>query len=225
MFRRIDPLNSGSTKARISRSMDELVGLCNGILSDGMVVPAEAAFLRRWLEAHAVTTTVPEVATLVDRLASALQDGVLDADEESDLLAAISSIAMPGASPMHVVPREERPAPVESVAEVARLPFDDPANFDLQGACVVVSGVFEIGTRADVLRIIESCGGKVTSAVNARTDYVIVGKHGSGDWLSSSGGVKIRAAIDGRKVGFPTRLISEVHMLAAVDRMKHWSGG
>jgi len=46
----------------------------------------------------------------------------------------------------------------------------------LEGKSVVVSGVFESFSRDEVKNLIESNGGKNTSAVSAKTDFIVAGE-------------------------------------------------
>lgn len=211
-------MDACSTQRKIDRSVDELVGVCRGIIADGFIVDAEAKFLRSWLDSHHVLRAVPEAILLLNRLATALEDGVIDADEEAAILASILEVARPEPPEGQSQARRENPLAGTASASVHKLPYDDPANFHPAGTSIVLTGVFVEGSKADVIRVLEAHGGRIGNAVSGRTDYVIVGALGSADWLSSSGGTKIRAAIELKERGNPVRLVSEAHMRAFLDR-------
>ena len=74
-------------RARLeSRDISELIGICKGVLADGGVSYPEAFFILQWLEEHRIVTDVWPASILYQSLDNLLEDGVLDSDEEKDLL-------------------------------------------------------------------------------------------------------------------------------------------
>lgn len=186
--------------------MDELIGLCRGILADGEVNRSEATFLLDWLDRYKEFAETFPFSTLYPRVRDALHDGVLDLDEQSDLLEALSATV-----------GGEAAAPSGSNSLSTELPFDNPCPTILYSASVfVVTGVFTYGKRTVVQQAIESRGGAVRSAVSPQTDYVIVGEGGSRDWLHSSYGRKIQEAVDYRDKGAMISIISERHWASSL---------
>jgi hypothetical protein len=189
---------------RHSRSVDELIGICRGILADGEVNQSEAAFLLDWLDRHREFAHAFPFSTLYPRVQDALADGVLDLDEQRDLLEALSSTV-----------GGEVAAPDGLASLSTELPYDDPCPTILYAASAfVVTGVFTYGKRRAVQYAIESRGGVVRAAVSAKTDYVVVGEVGSRDWLHSSFGRKIQEAMDFRQLGAMISIVPE----------RHWAG-
>lgn len=68
------------------RDIDQLVGICEFALKDGIVDQNEAEALLEWLYDHPLSIEKWPANVLFDRLRSALNDGVLDADEQHDLI-------------------------------------------------------------------------------------------------------------------------------------------
>lgn len=191
---------------RHSRSVDELIGICRGILADGALNKAEASFLLDWLERHREFEDTFPFNALYPRVRDALSDGVIDLDEERDLLGALS-----------VTVGGEIAAPSGSNSLSTELPFDNPCPTILYAASIfVVTGVFSYGKRRVVNDAIESRGGLVRAAVSPRTDYVIVGEVGSRDWLHSSYGRKIQEAVDLREAGAMISIVPERHWAAGL---------
>jgi hypothetical protein len=60
-----------------------------------------------------------------------------------------------------------------------------------------------------VASVIEFLGGCVKNNVSGIVDYLICGHFGSTDWIHSSHGRKIEAAIDFRSNGYDIAIISE----------------
>lgn len=209
MFKRDDGAASDPKMTygwRHSRSVDELIGICRGILADGEVNKSEASFLLDWLERHREFERTFPFSTLYPRVRDALQDGVLDLDEQRDLLEALAATV-----------GGEIAAPTGSNSLSTELPFDDPCPTILHAASVfVVTGVFTYGKRRAVCYAIESRGGVVRAAVSPKTDYVVVGEVGSRDWLHSSYGRKIQEAVDLRQAGAMISIVPERHWAASL---------
>lgn len=191
---------------RHSRSVDELIGICRGILADGEVNKSEASFLLDWLERYREFEHTFPFSTLYPRIRDALSDGVFDLDEQRDLLGALSATV-----------GGEIAAPDGSNSLSTELPFDNPCPTILYAASVfVVTGVFTYGKRRAVCYAIEARGGAVRAAVSAKTDYVIVGEVGARDWLHSSYGRKIQEAADLRQLGAMISIVPERHWAASL---------
>ncbi|APG04930.1 hypothetical protein BJI69_14205 [Luteibacter rhizovicinus DSM 16549] len=197
--------NAAMTRSwRMDRSTNELLGICRGILADGEVNRTEAKFLLDWLDRHVEFAQHFPYNVLYPRVAEALADGVLDLDEERDLLEALTATV--GGEIAH-------PNGANSLS--TELPYDEPLPTILHSASVfVVTGTFTFGKRAAVCEAIEARHGVVRAAVSGSTDYVIVGEIGSRDWLHSSYGRKIQEAADFRQQGKMISIVPE----------RHWSG-
>jgi hypothetical protein len=207
MFKTDDGATAAITRSwRMDRSTNELVGICRGILADGEVNLTEAKFLLGWLERHAEFGSQFPYSVLYPRVAEALQDGVLDLDEERDLLEALTATV--GGEVAH-------PTGANSLS--TELPYDEPLPTILHSASVfVVTGTFSYGKRRAVTEAIESRMGVIRSAVSKSTDYVIVGEVGSRDWLHSSFGRKIQEAVDFRSQGAMISIVPERHWASSL---------
>src|SRR5881394_632462 len=78
---------------RRDRATDELIGLCKGLLADGHLQDVEAKFLVDWLQAHAEFSGEYPFSALIDRVEHALANGVVDIDEEHDLVDAMLKLS------------------------------------------------------------------------------------------------------------------------------------
>lgn len=200
------PVAAMTRDSRRDRSVDELLGMCRGILADGEVNQSEAIFLLDWLDRHREFQDTFPFNALYPRVRDALEDGVLDLDEQRDLLGALSSTV-----------GGEVATSMGSNSLSTELPFDNPCPTILYAASVfVVTGVFTYGKRRAVCYAIESRGGAIRSAVSASTDYVVVGEIGSRDWLHSSYGRKIQQAVDLRQEGARISIVPERHWAASL---------
>lgn len=200
------PMPLMTEKARRDRSTDELIGLCRGILADGSVNISEATFLLDWLERHREFLGVFPFDVLHRRLSEALSDGVLDSDEERDLLEAL--VGTVGG---------ETAAPGSSGSLATALPFDDPLPpVTYPNAVFVVTGTFQYGSRKAVVEAILARGGLVKPSVSGKVRFLIVGEIASRDWKHSSFGRKIEEAVELRAQGVSLSVLPEPYWRASL---------
>jgi hypothetical protein len=206
LFKEAAPSASITSRARRDRGTDELLGLCRGILADGGVNQSEAAFLLDWLERHREFLGTYPFDVLYRRVSDSLADGVLDLDEERDLLEAL----------VRAVGGETHTAD-GSTSLATDLPFDEPfPALVYPGQLYVVTGVFDYGSRSLVNDAIELRGGLVKGGISKKIRYLVVGNIGSRDWKHSSFGRKIEQAIELRSLGHPLCLVPEHHWRASL---------
>lgn len=188
---------------RKDRAVDELIGLCRGLLADGVLTSEEARFLKTWVEGNAQFSANYPFNVVYQRLSDALADGVLDDEEERDLI----DLCLRLSGNEHVT----EPT-VQAAAASSSLPLDRPEpTLVFPQATFVVTGVFNYGTRAQVSEAIQSRGGLVRPSVSKKTVYVVVGTLGSEDWMHSTFGRKIEQAANLRTEGHPIAIVSETH--------------
>lgn len=72
-------------KGRLEKSINSLLGLLEGIAIDGKVTSGEVAMLRIWLGDHQDVANRHPFSEFIPALASAVEDGVLDAEEREDI--------------------------------------------------------------------------------------------------------------------------------------------
>lgn len=80
------PFAKFTTRARLDKSINSLVGLIEGIAIDGEINATELGFLRIWLSDHAELKDRHPFTELMPVLQTAIADGVLTQDEQADLL-------------------------------------------------------------------------------------------------------------------------------------------
>lgn len=194
------PRNRAFNARRIKdRGVDELLGLCKGMVIDGEVSEEEARYLLQWLEANQAIARDWPGNVLFARTYEALRDGHLDADERAELLELLTRCSghVPGAC---------------TVQAATGLPFDEPQPpLEFDAHVFVLTGKFAFGSRKDCTEAILDLGGWVRPTVLRDTHYVVVGTLASRDWAHASYGRKIETALQWREKGEPVRIISEDH--------------
>lgn len=183
------------------RSTDELIGLCRGILSDGMVLDAEANYLIAWLESNRLAADSWPGNVLYRRIATMLEDGRLDADEQAELLDLLNETTGMGI-----------PLPEIASSYASALPLcNPPPVVEMPGRSFVLTGKFAGGSRKDCEAMIAERGGLIRPGPANGVDYLIVGAIGSRDWIHSTHGRKIEKAVELRAAGSGIRIVSEAH--------------
>jgi NAD-dependent DNA ligase len=81
----IQPHIRFSSKERLEKSINSLLGLLEGIAIDGQVTTGEVSMLRIWLEDHQEVAHRHPFSELVPVVAAALADGKLDPEERADI--------------------------------------------------------------------------------------------------------------------------------------------
>jgi hypothetical protein len=75
-----------TTRSRLEKSVNSLVGLIEGIAVDGQINAAELGLLRLWLSEHAELRDRHPFNELIPVVQAAMVDGVLTEEERADLL-------------------------------------------------------------------------------------------------------------------------------------------
>lgn len=182
----------------IKRDLDQLLGICEFALQDGHIDQGEAESILRWLNNHRACLDTWPANVLFDRLRTMLADGVLDDEEQGELLSLVMNIARPRGRDGLVVP--------------SSLPLNDPAPtviFDSHSFCF--TGVFDFGSRADCQAAVSARGGVPSKGINKKLHYLVIGNIGSEVWKHTSFGSKIAKAVEYREDGVPLAIISETH--------------
>ena len=193
--------NMETGKARIlERCLDELIGICKGIIADGNVDPKEAEFLKSWLENNHEVAKIWPANVLAERIRAIFADGIVDHQEQTELAELLAKMtgSVPGLSD------------AEQLA--MRLPIDDPAPMvEFPGKTFCLTGKFVFGSRNKCENVIAAKGGKCQEQPDLATDYLVIGALGSREWIHSSYGRKIEQVLRHREKGAGTSIISEEH--------------
>lgn len=201
------PCNRFFNAQRIAdRATDELIGMCKGVLADGIVNEDEANVLMRWLRANEEAKAQWPGNIIHSRICEYLEDGVLDRDERDELFDFLASFTgKPG-------------QPLEANLSTA-LPFDSPMpDLFFDGEAYCLTGRFAYGSRKECQLEIQALGGSIHKNPLKSGCIVVVGTLGSRDWMHSTHGRKIEQAIKYRESGCPVGIISEDHWIDCLSK-------
>jgi len=193
-------------KHNADRSIDELIGVCKGVVSDGVVNQDEAEFLCGWLRANEHVRNVWPANVLRARIAEYLEDGYLDQDEKVELFEMLARVS---------AHRESK----EPVNLSTGLPFDSPLpQLSFMGWGYCLTGKFHTGKRSNCEQFIVSLGGVILQQPRQRECVLVVGDIGSRDWIHSTHGRKIEAAITLRTQGHPVAIVPEHYWFETIRK-------
>jgi hypothetical protein len=74
-----------TSRSRLEKSVNSLVGIIEGIAIDAQINPFELGFLKRWLDEHTELLNRHPYTELMPVIQAALADGVLSQDEREDI--------------------------------------------------------------------------------------------------------------------------------------------
>lgn len=173
-------------RSQKDRAVDELIGLCRGVLADGSIVQPEAEYLRRWLAGHMQFVREYPFNLLAERICDALGDDELDSEEERDLVELCQQIT----GNEHVY----QPVRAATSASSALPLTESSPAIQFDGTLFALTGVFEYGPRVKVIQAIGERGGRVNRAITLDTQVLVIGNLSSPAWAHSTHGRKIELA-------------------------------
>src|SRR6266516_8134883 len=159
------PINTAlNRRNRTVREVDELIGLCKGIVADGVVNREEALFLQDWLEHNRESRGVWPTSVLYPRIQSMLADGTLDSEEERELLGLLVRIS--GGNPKRL----------DAHSLTGTLPLNDPIpRIVIPGNSFCFTGKLLYGSRADFEEEISSRGGQILGEISQDLNFLVIG--------------------------------------------------
>jgi NAD-dependent DNA ligase len=187
------------------RKVDQLIGLCEGVLADGAVNLSEAQFIQQWLMNNVGIADRWPANVIYGRLCEYLEDGLLDEQEEAVLLDLLMDVCG---------------MPADRSKSSARLPLCEPApDIEFSDNHFVMTGKFVSGTRSECEDMVRGAGGIPGRNVSGKTRYVVIGTLVSDSWAHESYGRKIEAAVALRDEGSGVSIVSEEHWARWLQRV------
>lgn len=191
-------------RARIDdRQINELLGISQGLIADGVLNQKEVEFLQKWLVARQASSSNPVVGNLLQRVTDMLSDGVIDDSERKELFETLERFSGGDFE-------------LGELQKSTSLPLDQPQppiSFPDQTFCF--TGTFAFGGRKACEAAIAERAGRCGS-VTRRTDYLVIGVYATDSWAHSSYGRKIEKAVGLRSAGAPLKIIGEDHWVEAL---------
>ena len=181
------------------RLIDELIGICRGVIADDNVDEREAIFLGQWIENHRDIANRWPVNVLYARITEMLKDGVLSKDEQGELLRTLQELT--GESSTYQEPNRS-----------TTLPINRPApDIEFSGKTFCLTGQFVFGSNIECEETVAELGGMVDQAPTQDTDYLVIGEVCSPEWEHTSFGKSIEVAVEMQSQGHDIKILSEEH--------------
>ena len=195
------PLNRNfSTKRLTERTIDELIGICKGLICDDTISREETQFLISWLENNKKISDIWPINILSVRIEKMLSDNVIDETERKEVLLILKDIT--GGQPIK--------DNIHSMSTL--LPFCNPApDIIFKDKAFCFTGNFFYGTRDKCQIEIIKREGNVHKNLTQKTNFLVIGSIGSTDWMHSTHGRKIEYAVELKNKGVPVAIVSEEH--------------
>lgn len=185
------------------KAIDQLSGICAGILADGVVTDAEAQFFRDWVKVHAPHEPIWPFTDILARLDRIYADGQVDDTERTELKGVMEAIC-------GFVSERQEQIETHSTSLPLDTPQPEPVLFaDRQFS---ITGRFAFGARARVIEAIQNKGGRASDLPpSSQTHYLVIGLFASRDWYYSNYGRKIERAVELRQSGSGIAILGEEH--------------
>ena len=197
------PYSGINVERRVRRDMAEMLGLCKGVLADGVVCEEEAFALMTWAEEHPDLALAWPGNVLYRRLRRIFDDGHASGSERDDLAGLMEEL-VGGTS-----------GTVGGETATTGLPLDDPQpSLEVPDRVFVFTGRFAYGTRRTCEEAVRQLAGWAESGLTKRADYLIIGTFASRDWVQTSYGTKILKAVEYREKYSAPAIVSEQHWVA-----------
>jgi hypothetical protein len=195
------PLEKGfNWGRRRAGGLDELIGICRGVLADGGLSFPEVQFLWNWLSRNEPVRNTDEGEILFDTLSGALKSKALKHKDEDHLTGLLLKIV--GGTPKNT----------PDLSYSTTLPLDDPPPvIRIPGKSFCFTGKFEYGSRHECEECIIASRGVVHHYIVQDANYLVIGLLGSRDWIHSTKGRKIEHAIGLRNDGAGIKIVAEGH--------------
>lgn len=184
----------------IIRSINSLMGIISGLVSDGELNDKEILFLKTWCSENKHLSGEYPANIIFRRIHEVLVDNVITSEEREYLFKELTLISGNHFSETG----SALPEHIESV-------FDNDPTVIFDTNQFVFTGRFMFGTRPACEKAVIQRGATVNNSVTKSTNYLVVGTRTSPDWIAENFGRKIQKAAEMANSGnYEISIIREV---------------
>jgi NAD-dependent DNA ligase len=191
-------------KNNLKQSIGALVGIAQGILSDGRLNDEEIYFLSNWLNNNASISTAWPGNVVAARIKEALQDGSITEDERRHLVETLQDLIGGDAEDLH------------AENHVTELALDKTATVSFDNKTFCLTGEFLFAPRSNCEAVTEKRGGIISKNVSKKIDFLVVGGLGSKEWKHGSFGLKVEKAMELKQAGHKLLVVHEDQWAASL---------
>jgi NAD-dependent DNA ligase len=189
----------------VTKCMQQLMGICTGLIADNQLNDIEIRYLRTWIKQHEEIADQWPMSNVRFKVNEVLADGVITEPERVHLVDILKKMT-----------RVDFLETGDTTADGPMLPVDDDAPVEFQDMLYCFTGDFIFGTRAACERAVLARGAMAVSRVSMKLDYLVIGNMVTKSWRNTTYGTKIETALKYRERGRPVRIVSEDHWAAAI---------
>ena len=202
----VDLVARVSNNRLLNRSCESLIGICSGLIADGELNDKEISYLRMWLLENIDLSKTWPAEVIFRRIEDVLADGLITSDERQYLVKTLEDLVGGSFSDTGAVPTGS-----------STLPINQNALVKIAGNSFCFTGQFIYGTRAACEKAVINLNGKITTTINKKTNYLVIGEMASRDWKHSSHGLKIEQAIESQMNGQNIQIVSEAMWFSVME--------
>lgn len=193
------PPASFNYQRNLTKCMQALLGICQGLIADNQLNEQEVYFLSGWLAENDIVTREWPGSVIAKRVKDILADGTVTLEEAEDLKDSLSKIT--GGFLEHGAPSGTS----TSIQEV-NTPSDEIV---FEGKVFCLTGKFLYGQRTVCQSATVALGAQCSKDVTLSVDYLVIGALASRDWANTSYGRKIEKAMKQRNSGHHICVVEE----------------
>ena len=171
--------------AIIVKSLNSLMGIVSGLVSDGDLNEKEIIFLKTWCDENRHIAGEYPANIIFRRLHEVFLDGVITSEERDHLLQELTIISGNNFS-------ETGSALPEHIEAI----FDNDPTIVFNGNEFVFTGKFLFGTRTACEEAVIRRGGHVKNYITLDANYLVIGTRSSPEWITENFGRKIQKAAE-----------------------------
>ena len=184
----------------IIKSINSLLGIVSGIVSDGDLNELELRYLKIWCDENRHIADQYPANIIFRRVHEVFIDNIITKEEREHLLTELKIISGNDFSNTG----SALPEHIESV-------FDDDPTVIFKENEFVFTGRFMFGTRSACETAVLKRGGLVKDYITTNTNYLVIGTRTSPDWIAENFGRKIQKAAEMSSSGdYEISIIREV---------------
>lgn len=184
----------------IVKSLNSLMGIISGLVSDGELNDREILFLKTWCDENRNIASEYPANIIYRRIHEVLLDGVVTDEEREHLL-----------NELKILSGNDFSNTGSALPERIEAIFDDDPTVIFTNNEFVFTGKFLFGTRAACEAAAIKRGAKVKDYITQTTNYLVIGTRASPEWITENFGRKIQKAADMANSGeYEISIIREV---------------
>ena len=169
----------------IVKSLNTLMGIISGLVSDGELNDKELLFLKTWCNENSHIAKEYPANIIFRRIHEVLLDNIITPEEREHLLHELVNLSGNDFS-------NTGSALPEHISSI----FDDDPTVIFADSEFVFTGAFIFGTRAACEGTTLKRGASVKSYVTQNTNYLVIGARSSPAWITDNFGRKIQKAAE-----------------------------